>query len=249
MTRSPASVVVTGGTSGLGLAIALRLASPGADVVLSYARDDRAAADAASLVEAAGARPHLCRADLSELAGVRALADHVRARLDHVDQLVHAAGAGRPGALVDLPGEELDRAVRLNGVSVAHVVRELAPLLREGSSVFYLTSAGSTRAIPEYGSLGASKALAEHLVRHLARELAPRGVRVNCVSPGPVDTKARREMFPDTWESRLADQAQANPSGRGITFEDVAGVVALMSRPEFAMVQGQVLTIDGGLTL
>jgi enoyl-[acyl-carrier protein] reductase III len=243
------SVVVTGGTSGLGLAIALGLTTPGADVVLNFARDAEVARDAARRVEAAGGIVHLCQADLSELEGVRSLSAFVRTRVDHVDQLVHAAGAGRPGALVDLPGEELDRAVRLNGLSVAHVIRELAPLLRAGSSVFFLTSAGSTRAIPAYGSLGASKALAEHLVRHLARELAPRGVRVNCVSPGPVDTKARREMFPDSWEERLANQADANPSGRGITMEDVAGVVALMARPEFAMVQGQVLTIDGGLTL
>lgn len=243
------SVVVTGGTSGIGLAIATRLAGPGRTVVLNYARDDTAAVAARSSVETTGADVHILKADLGGLDGIRAFAREVRSRVTSIGQLVHAAAAGRPGPLQQQAGEDLDWSVRLNGTSIAHVVRELDDLLVEGSSVFYITSAGASRAIPGYGMLGAPKALAEQLVRYLARELAPRGVRVNCVSPGPIDTKARREMFPDSWEERLVAQTRANPSGRGVTMDDVAGVVEAMARPEFAMVQGQVLTIDGGLTL
>ncbi|WP_169988478.1 SDR family oxidoreductase [Microbispora sp. H10836] len=243
------SVVVTGGTSGIGLAIATRLAGPGRTVVLNYARDDAAASKARARVETTGAEVHVVKANLAELDGIRAFVREVRSRVTSIDQLVHSAAAGRPGPLQKQSGEDLDWSVRLNGTSIAHLIRELDDLLTAGTSVFYITSAGAVRAIPEYGMLGAPKALAEHLVRYLARELAPRGVRVNCVSPGPLDTKARREMFPDSWNERLVAQTQANPSGRGVTMDDVAGVVEAMARPEFAMVQGQVLTIDGGLTL
>ncbi|MCR1783670.1 SDR family oxidoreductase [Nocardioides carbamazepini] len=243
------AVVVTGGTSGLGLAVARRLATPGGEVFLTYSRDSSAAADARTQLGSTGATVHLVRADLAERGGARAVADAVRARVDAVSHLVHAAAAGAPGALLEHDGADLDRAVRLNGTSVAHVVRELSSLLLPGASVVFVTSAGARCALDGYGLLGAPKALAEHLVRHLARELAPRGVRVNCVSPGPIDTKARREMFPDTWESRLADQVAATPAARGVTAEEVAGVIAALAGPDFAMVQGQVLTVDGGLTL
>jgi NAD(P)-dependent dehydrogenase (short-subunit alcohol dehydrogenase family) len=243
-----AAVCVTGGTSGIGRAIAERLA-PSADVFLNYHSDDAAAAQAAAAIEAAGGRPFLVRADVGSLDGIRALGEEVSARTGRLCQLIHAAGAGMPGSLLELDGEALDRAVFLNGTSLAHLVRELAPLLCVGSSVFYVTSAGARRALPGYGSLGAPKALAEHLVRYLAIELAGRGVRVNSISPGPLDTAARRAMFPETYAERLQAQDEANPSGRGVVFGDVAGVVELMSRPEFGMVQGQVITIDGGLTL
>ena len=243
------STVVTGGTSGVGLASALRLAGPGEHVVLTFARDVDAAEEARRLVTKLGAAVDLIRADLGDPAGIEEFGVKVRAVVDRVDHLIHAAAAGRPGRLLAQSPDDLDRAVRLNGTSLVHVVREVESRLAPGSSVLFVTSAGAVRAIPEYGTLGAPKALAEHLVRYLARELAPRGVRINCISPGPVDTKARRDMFPDTWEERLQAQVEANPSGRGVSLEEIAEVVALLTQDAFRMMQGQVITVDGGLTL
>lgn len=243
------SVVVTGGTSGVGLAAALKMAADGVKVVLTYARDTHAAEEARRLVTKQGAAVDLIRADLGDPAGVEEFGVRVRAAGDRVDHLIHAAAAGKPGDLLELSSDELDRAVRLNGTSIVHVVREVEGLLAPGSSVLFVTSAGAVRAIPQYGTLGAPKALAEHLVRYLARELAPKGVRINCISPGPVDTKARREMFPDTWEERLQAQVEANPSGRGVSLEEIAEIVALLAHDAFRMMQGQVITVDGGLTL
>jgi NAD(P)-dependent dehydrogenase (short-subunit alcohol dehydrogenase family) len=243
------SICVTGGSSGIGRAIAERFAAPGVDVFLNYHADEEAAAEAAGAVAARGGTAHLIRADVGELDGIRAIAAAVGERVGRLDQLVHAAGMAIRGRLVDFDAETLDRAVAVNGTSFAHLVRETLPLLGEGSSVFFVTSAGSTRALPGYGGLGAPKALAEHLARYLATELAPRGIRVNCISPGPLDTAARRQMFPDTWEERLEQQVAATPAGRGLTFEDVAAVVELMSHEDFRMTFGQTVTIDGGLTL
>jgi enoyl-[acyl-carrier protein] reductase III len=243
------AICVTGGSSGIGRAIAERFAVPGAEVFVNYHADEEAAAEAAAAIAARGASAHLIKADVGEAAGIRAVVDAVAAKTDRLDQLVHAAGLAVSGRLIDIDAATLDRAVAVNGTSFGHLVREALPLLGEGSSVFFVTSAGSTRALANYGALGAPKALAEHMARYLATELAPRGIRVNCISPGPLDTTARRRMFPDTWEERLVEQTAANPCGRALTFDDVAGVVELMAHADFQMTVGQVITIDGGLTL
>ena len=243
------SVCVTGGTSGIGRAIAERLARPGADVFLNYRSNQVAAKEAAKSIEDLGAIPHLIQADVGTVAGVQHLAQEISSVTDHLTVMVHAAAMAAPGSLLDMSADVLDQAVATNGTSLAHLVRESRHLYGQGSNIVFVTSAGSSRALKDYGALGAPKALAEHFARYLAVELAADGIRVNCVSPGPLDTEARRRMFPDTWEARLAAQSSANPSGRGLEFDDVAGVVELLCRREFDMVQGQVITVDGGLTL
>jgi enoyl-[acyl-carrier protein] reductase III len=243
------SICITGGSSGVGRAVAERFAAPGVDVFVNYHSDDEAAAETAAAIDAAGGRSHVIKADIGTLEGVREVVEAVGSKVDRLDQLVHAAATAVPGELIGIEGEELDMVVRTNGTSLAHLVREALPLLGEGSSILFVTSAGSSKALPGYGGLGAPKALAEHLARYLAREVAPRGARVNCISPGPLDTTARRRMFPDTWEERLEMQREQTPAGRTLWIEEVAEVVELLSRPAFAMMQGQVLTIDGGLTL
>ena len=243
------TICVTGGSSGIGRCIAERFAKPGVDVFITYHSRIEAAEEAARAIADKGAIPHVIRADIGTSAGVADLIGQVARRTDHLDQLVHAAATAVTGNLADIPGPELDRLVTANGSAIAHLVREARPLLRRGSSVIFVTSAGASKVLKGYGALGAPKALAEHMVRYLASEVAADGIRVNCISPGPLDTEARRRMFPDTWAERLRAQDAANPSGRGVRFDDVAGVVELMCRPEFEMVQGQVITIDGGLSL
>ena len=100
--------------------------------------------------------------------------------------------------------------------------------------------------IPEYGALGTAKALGEHVVRYLAKELGPRGIRVITIAPGAVDTTALRSMFPDTYEERLAASAAANPLGRGVEMDDAAALVEALCHPQLEMVNGQTITVDGG---
>ena len=144
---------------------------------------------------------------------------------------------------------DLRESIAVNGVALVDLVRAALPIMDRGSTVFYLTSRGARFVIPNYGSLGVAKALGEHIVRYLARECAPHGVRVMSVSPGAVDTAAFRAMFPDTWEERLAASAAANPMGRGVTVEDCAALVEMLADPELEMVQGQTITADGGASL
>ncbi len=243
------AICVTGGSSGLGRGIAERFARTGTDVFVNYHADDAAAAAAAAAVAAAGGRPHLVKADVGTPEGCADLIAAVRERVDRLDQLVHSAALARSGPLLELDPAVLRESVAVNGLALVDLVREALPIMGPGSTVFYVSSRGARFVIPGYGALGTAKALGEHVVRYLARECAPHGVRVLTVAPGSVDTAAYRAMFPDTWEERLAASAAANPMGRGVTVEDCAALVEKLADPELTMVQGQTITADGGVSL
>lgn len=243
------AICVTGGSSGLGRGIAERFARTGTDVFINYHANDAAADEAAAAVEAAGGSAHLVKADVGTPEGVRELIGAVGERVERLDQLVHCAAKALTGPLLEASPEELEEAVAVNGLALVNLAREALPLLGEGSTVFYVSSRGARFVIPNYGALGTAKALGEHIVRYLAREMAPRGVRVLTVAPGAVDTAAFRAMFPDTWEERLEAAAKANPMGRGVTVEDAAALVEMLANPELTMVQGQTVTTDGGASL
>jgi enoyl-[acyl-carrier protein] reductase III len=243
------AICVTGGSSGLGRAIAERFARGGTDVFINYHADDGAAEEARAAVEAAGGVPHLIKADVGTEEGCAELIAAVREKVDRLDQLVHGAAKAQTGSLLGMSSTDLRNSIAVNGIALVDLVREALPIMGQGSTVFYLTSRGARFVIPNYGSLGTAKALGEHIVRYLARECAPQGVRVMSVSPGAVDTAAFRSMFPDTYEERLAAAAQANPMGRGVSVEDCAALVEMLANPELEMVQGQTITTDGGASL
>jgi enoyl-[acyl-carrier protein] reductase III len=243
------SICVTGGSSGLGRAIAERFAPGGNHVFVNYHANDAAAAETAASIESLGGIPHLIKADVGTPEGCQELMREVGKHVDRLDQLVHAAAKAATGATLTIDPQELTEAITLNGTALVYLVQAALPLLQRGSSVYYISSRGSRIVIPNYVALGTAKALGEHIMRYLAVELAPRGIRANTVSPGAVDTAAFRAMFPDNWQQRLEAAAKANPSGRGVKVEDAADVVWLLSQPGFEMVQGQIIGVDGGVSL
>jgi enoyl-[acyl-carrier protein] reductase III len=243
------TVLVTGGSSGIGRAVAEHWAGLGHDVVINYHANDEAAAEAEAAVAAAGGVPHLIKADVGTVEGVREVIGVVREHCDRLDQLVHCAAKAVNGPLLKLDPLELRESVTVNGLALVDLIREAGDLLGRGSVVFYLSSRGGRFVIPEYGALGTAKALGEHVVRYLAKELGPRGIRVITIAPGAVDTAALRSMFPDTYEERLAAAAAANPLGRGVEMADAAALVEALCEPHLEMVNGQTITVDGGLSL
>lgn len=244
------AILVTGGSSGLGRAIAERFARDGDDVFVNYHANDEAAAAAEAAIATAGGTPHLVKADVGTVEGVRVVIGAVRGQgVDHLDQLVHCAAKAVNGPLLDVDPQELRESVIVNGLALVDLCREAGPLLGDGSTVFYLSSRGGRFVIPEYGALGTAKALGEHVVRYLAKELGPRGIRVLTVAPGAVDTAALRAMFPDSYQDRLAAAAKANPLGRGVLMEDAAALVEALCHERLEMVNGQTITVDGGLSL
>ncbi len=240
------AILVTGGTKGIGLAIARRFAKPGTDVFLNF-RADTAAADKARLeIEAAGARCHLIQGDVGTPGGAKEVVASAARQTDQLDQLVHCAVKVIPEPLLRIDPAALADAINLNGTAIVYLVQAALPLFRPGSTVFFLSSRGSRTPLPNYAAVGAGKSLAESLVRYLALELAPLGIRANCVAPGAVDTEALRQVYGDRTDEIMRQSAAANPSGRNVVDDDYCSLVEYLASPSAAMIQGQVVFVTGG---
>jgi enoyl-[acyl-carrier protein] reductase III len=237
------SVLVTGGSRGIGKAIALRFAREGASrVAIGYLRNDRAAEEAAEELRAAGTEPVLVRGNVSS---ERVLAE-VRS-LGALDALVHNAATGVIRPALETEDKHWDWTLNANARALLALTRAAAPAMPDGSSIVAISSLGSTRVLENYVLVGTSKAALESVVRYLAVELAPRGIRANTVSAGVVETSAL-DHFPNR-EEMLAMGVERTPAGRLVTPEDVAGAVAFLCSPDADMIRGHVLVVDGGFSL
>ena len=242
MSLGGASVLVTGGARGIGKAIALRFASLGARrVAIGYLHGDAAAEETAAELRALGAEPVLVRGNVAS----QRVADEV-AGLGPLDVLVHAAATGVIRPALETDDKHWDWTVSANARALLSLTRAAAPSMPAGSSVVGLSSLGSERVLTNYALVGVSKAALEALVRYLAVELAPKGIRVNAVSAGVVETGAL-EHFPNREE--MLEMGARNPVGRLVAPEDVAAVVAFLCSPEAEMIRGQTVVVDGGWSL
>ena len=242
------TILITGGTKGIGLAVALRLAHPGDTLALAY-RSDAAAAEAAKArIEAKGANAHAFRCDVGDIASAADLMAEV-ARLGATPlHIIHSAAMIYPTSLLSADLRRFTAAIHTNGLSLLYLVQPALPLLQRGSSIVFISSAGARQPREGYAALGVGKALAECLVRYLVPELAPRGVRVNAVAPGLVQTSSVASMLgsQDAAEQLYERSARSNPSGRMSNDNDYAAVVEFLLGPGAEFVQGQVIHANGG---
>jgi NAD(P)-dependent dehydrogenase (short-subunit alcohol dehydrogenase family) len=244
------TILVTGGTKGIGLAIAAYLARPGETLVLNYHNDDGAAADAKARIAATGAIATTVRADVGTIEGCAQLVAETAKVHSGILHIVHSAALIYPTSLLGADLEKFSRAVQTNGLSLLYLVQKALPLLSHGSSIVFISSGGARAAIsPTYGALGTGKALAEAIIRYLVPELAPSGIRINAVAPGLVHTTSVATMLgSEEAASKLVERAaRANPSGRATRDSDYASVVKFLLSPEAEFVQGQVITASGGV--
>jgi enoyl-[acyl-carrier protein] reductase III len=238
-----ASVLVTGGSRGIGKAIALRFAELGAKrVAIGYLRNDTAAEQTAEELRGLGADPVLVRGNVSS---ERVLAEVEQGGPWNV--LVHNAATGVIRPALETEDKHWDWTLGANARALLSLARVAAPQMPAGSSIVAISSLGASHVLENYVLVGTSKAALESLVRYLAVELAPRGIRVNAVSGGVVETGAL-DYFPNK-DQMIASAQKRTPAGRMVEPEDIANAVVFLCSSDADMVRGQTLIVDGGYSL
>ena len=241
--------LVTGGSRGIGHAIALRLAREGADVAVGFFRNREAAEKTVAEIEEAGSRAIAVRAHVGDADRIAEMVGTTAAELGAPSIVVSNAASGvlRPLADLDPKGWQWSMDVNARALLVLAQCARDGMIRMGGGAIVAMSSLGSERALPAYGAVGASKAALESVVRQLAVEWAPDGIRVNAVSAGVVDTDALKH-FPNR-DELLAAASARTPAGRMVTPDDVASAVAFLCSEDSWMVRGETLHVDGGYSL
>ena len=240
------TVLITGGSRGIGKAIALEFAARGADIAFNYIRSHKAAAETQSEIEALGVRCLRVRAHLGDSTKIRELFAELKSTFGKLDVLVNNAASGVQRSATDLEEKHWDWTLNVNAKAPWLCSIEASKIMPNGGSIVNITSQGSSKVLPYYFSVGTSKAALESLTRYLAVELAPNNISVNAVSGGYVQTGAL-DHFPN--RESMMEAGRSAPAGRMVTAEDIARVVAFLCTEDAAMIRGQVIVVDGGYTL
>jgi 3-oxoacyl-[acyl-carrier protein] reductase len=248
-TSSPAKrlsskiALVTGGSKGIGAAIAKRLAAEGADVAISYSASPDAAQSVVAAIRELGQQAQAFKADAAYPAEVTALVKAVVQRFGKLNILVNNAGIFSGGAVEEVTDENYDRAFAVNVKSVFAAVREAAHHLKEGGRIITIGSVNGQRApIAGIALYAATKFAVQGFTRGWAREFAPRGITVNVIQPGPVDT----DLNPATgdFSKILLPMVPMNRYGR---VDEIANLAAFLASEEASYITGAALNIDGGM--
>jgi enoyl-[acyl-carrier protein] reductase III len=234
------TILVTGGTRGIGRAIVERLVSEGATVIANYVRSRK---HAESLQSQLGEdRLVLVKADLSREKGMEKLLEALSGK--RLDGLIHCAATGIHAPLNDLKLKHWDWTMNLNVRAFFDLVTQLRSYLNGGASIVALSSEGAVHAVPNYSLVGASKGALESLCRHMAVELAEETGRVNVLSPGSVLTDAW-DAFPDK-ELRIEKVKSKIPGGEFVSLDEVSSVALFLCSDASRGINGQTIVVDHG---
>ena len=238
--------LVTGGSRGIGKAIALELARRGCHVAFNYFRSHQAASETQQEFEALGVQCLKIKANLGNPERIEELFSQLRSEFGALDILVNNAASGVQRPAAELESKHWDWTMNVNARAAWLCAIQAEKLMTQGGHIVNISSLGSQRVLQNYFSVGVSKAALEAVTRYLAVELAPRGISVNAVSGGYVDTEALDHF--SNKRQMLADGVR-NPTGRMVTVEDIAKVVAFLCTEDARMVRGQIISVDGGASL
>jgi 3-oxoacyl-[acyl-carrier protein] reductase len=246
MTASPSlqTAIVTGSSRGIGRAVALELARQGFAVTVNGVRGVEDAAKVAEAIQQSGGRAIAVQADVADPAGAQRLFDRAEREFGGVDAVVNSAGVIGLKPVAELTADDFNRVIRVNVNGTFNMLHLAANRLRDGGSIVNFSTSALATALPGYAAYNASKAAVEAMTRVVSKELGRRGITVNAIAPGPVDT----EMFFQDKNQELVDRLiKMTPLGRLGKVEDIAPLVAFLVGPEARWVSGQVLRANGGL--
>ncbi len=240
--------LVTGSSRGIGRAIALSLADLGVDVAINFLRNRRQAEATADELRARGVRVLPVKGNVANPEHVERIFKEIDTAWGGLEILVSNAASGVLKPVEELSLHHFHWTMDINAAALLPLAQRFLQLSASGEKkLVAVSSLGATRAIQNYTAVGASKAALESIVRHMAAELAPRGVRVNAVSAGTVDTDALRH-FPNR-DELLAETERRTPAGRLLDPQDVANAVVFLCTDFASMIHGQTLMVDGGYSV
>ena len=237
--------LVTGGNSGLGLASAKAFAAEGASVVITGRRADVVAAAAEIGSDAIG-----IQSDVADIAAIDSLYAQIRERFGHLDIIFANAGTLNLAPFAEITPEQFDREYDINVRGVFFTVQRALPLLRDGASIILNASVAHVKGIPAYSVYGSAKAAVRALARNLAAELKDRKIRVNCISPGPIETPLMEKMgvTKEYMDEVLVPTIMAQiPLGRMGRPEELAAAALFLASDDSSFITGIDLFVDGGM--
>ncbi|MFB4165970.1 enoyl-[acyl-carrier-protein] reductase FabL [Alteribacillus sp. JSM 102045] len=241
--------LVTGSSRGIGKQIALKLAENGYHIVVNYARSKKAALETAEEIQSLGVKSLVVKANVGKTEKIKELFSTVDETFGRLDVFVNNAASGVLRPAMELEENHWDWTMNINSKALLFCAQEAAKLMEKnnGGKIVSLSSLGSQRYLKNYTAVGVSKAAVEALTRYLAVELAEKGIVVNAVSGGAVDTEALTH-FPNR-EELLEEAKKRTPADRMVNVDDlVKGVMFLLS-DDASMIRGQTIVIDGGISL
>ena len=239
--------LITGGSRGIGRAITLKLAEEGADVVINFFRKKSTAGSTAEEARVKGVKAHIIKANVGEPEQIESMFAEIESQFGRLDILVNNAASGVARSALKLDDRGWDWTMDINARAFLLCAQRAARLMKSGGKMVSISSLGSRLVLPIYTAVGVSKAALEALTRYLAIELAPMGICVNGIAAGAVETETLKLY---TADPNLPKPAwQTTPAGRIVKPEDVAELVAFLCNDRSNMIRGQIIVIDGGVSL
>lgn len=240
--------LVTGGSRGIGRAIALKLAEEGTDVIINFFRNRQAAEQTAAEIASRGGTARIIKAHVGDAEKINGMFDTITNDFGQLDIFINNAASGAARSTLELDSQAWDWTMDINAKAFLFCAQRAAKLMEgRGGKIVAISSLGSSFVWPSYAAVGVSKAALEALTRYLAVELAPRGISVNAVAAAAVQTEALK-FYADKQSGDGMDW-QMTPAGRMVTAADVANVVAFLCSDEAYMIRGQTIILDGGFSL
>lgn len=240
------TTLVTGASRGIGKAIALEFARRGSNIAFNYLRNHKAAADSKKEIEALGVKCVAVRAHLGDTDKIDEMFKNISTEFKTLNILINNAASGVQKRANELQPKHWDWAMNINARAPWICSIKASELMHEGGNIINITSEGSRTVLPYYLSVGTSKAALESLTKYLAVELAEKNINVNAISGGYIETGAF-DSFPN--KQSMSEATTKTLSGRKMTAQDIANVAVFLCTNKADMIRGQILVVDGGVTL